>query len=246
MWRWRRWLAVWYLLLTVLVLEAVLYGFTGYIAGSYRSMIWEKFNDGVKEMREVDRKTPYADYINRFAHESGISPEIVAGVIQAESSFQPRALSSSGAYGLMQVMPDTWRQVNKDLKVCNGRHAGECTVECYYNPELNTRIGTAYLAQLNKQFSGDMVLALAAYNAGPGAVKKYGGIPPYGETNAYVARVIDYWYKIASKVLPDYSRYAENWEKIHNIIGWLLMITIGLILMVCRRLYQTSGSWRWR
>lgn len=242
----RRWLKGWYFLLIALLVEITAYFLSGYIAGRYHTMVWDSFNRGVKEMREIDRKTPYADYINRFSREAGISPEIVAGVIQAESSFQPRALSKSGAYGLMQIMPDTWRQVNKDLKVCNGRHAGECTVECYYNPELNTRIGTAYLAQLNRQFSGDMVLALAAYNAGPGAVKQYGGVPPYSETTTYVSRVIDYWYKIASKVLPDYSRAAGHWDTIHNCLGWFIMLTVGLIVLIGRRLYRVSRSWRWR
>lgn len=239
-----RWLPVWYVLLTLLVAELFAYGLSGFIAGRYRSMVWQNFNTGVREMREVDKRTPYAEYINRFARQAGVSPAIVAAVIRAESSFQPRALSSGGAYGLMQVVPDTWRQVNRELSVCNGLHEGECTVECYYNPELNTRIGAAYLGQLSQQFSGDMVLALAAYNAGPGAVRKYGGVPPYDETQTYVKRVIGYWYQTGA--FPDYSGYAEQWDTIHHILGWLVVMTTGLTGLAGRCLYRSAGSWRWR
>ncbi|MEG6586167.1 lytic transglycosylase domain-containing protein [Dendrosporobacter sp. 1207_IL3150] len=242
----RRWLSIWYVLIIALFLEAAAFWVTGFVASSYRNMVWEKFNTGVKEMRDVDAKTPYADLINRFARQAGISPEIAAGVIQAESSFQPRALSASGAYGLMQVIPGTWRHVNKDLKICSNLHIGECTKDCYFNPELNIRIGTAYLGQLNKQFSGDMVLAIAAYNAGPNAVKQYGGVPPYDETTVYVKRVINYWYKIASKTVPDYITYAERWDVVQSVLGWLFTTTASLAIYVCYRLYRVSRSWRWR
>jgi len=242
----RRLLAVWYGLIILMVLELAAYGITGFIAGNYHKLVWEKFNTGVRECREVDSKIPYADYINRYARQAGISPEITAGVIQAESSFQPRALSKSGAYGLMQVIPDTWRHINRDLKVCSGRHAGECTPECYYNPELNIRIGTAYLGQLYKDFKGDMVLALAAYNAGPGAVIHYGGVPPYSETTAYVGRVVNYWYKIANKTVPDYGITAERFDKIQTALGWCLVLTLSLTIFVGWRLFKCCGSWRWR
>lgn len=241
-----RWLSVWYALLIFLAVEIMAYGLAGIAVNLYRSSVWRNFNAGVREMREVDEKTPYAEYINRYAREQGVSPAIVAAVMQAESSFQPRALSPSGAYGLMQVIPGTWRQVNQQLKVCSSRHAGDCTVECYYDPELNTRIGTAYLGQLNQQFAGDMVLALAAYNAGPGAVEAYGGIPPYEETQSYVQRVIGYWYQTVGKGLPADSGYAGQWESIQAGLGWLTVMTVGLAVLAGRRLYRSAGSWRWR
>lgn len=241
-----RWLAVWYLLLILMLIELMLFGLSGIVSDHYRTMLRQSFNAGVRELHDVDAQTPYAEYINAFARRSGISPVIVAAVIRAESSFQPRALSKSGAYGLMQVIPGTWRQVNKDLMVCSGRHSGECTVECYYDPELNIQIGAAYLGQLNQQFNGDMVLALAAYNAGPGAVSRYGGLPPYRETTDYVNRVIGYWEQATGRAGPDSGGDDRPWSKAHQVIGWLLILTVGLGLLISRHLYRSAGSWRWR
>lgn len=242
----RRLLKIWYILLTCCILEIAAYVVSGWIAGNYRQAVWEHFNAGATVGHEVNTKTPYAEYINRYARQSGLSPELVACVIKAESSFQPRALSSSGAYGLMQVLPATWQQVNKELDICKGRHTGACTTECYYNPELNIRIGTAYVAQLNKEFKGNMVFALAAYNAGPGAVKHYGGVPPYRETTEYVNRIVKYWYELAGERMPDYGHEAGQWEGIQNLLGWLLLSTIVVTCWVIRCLYSRWGSWLWR
>lgn len=110
-----------------------------------------------------------------------IDPDFVASVVKAESGFNPIAVSSKGAQGLMQLMPQT---------------AASLGVENALDPAANVEGGTKYLRQLLDQYDGDAVKALAAYNAGPERVEQYGGIPPYRETRAYVARVIDdYNYK---------------------------------------------------
>jgi len=116
----------------------------------------------------------YATEVNRIAIKYDIDPALVRAVIHAESAFNAKALSNKGAQGLMQLMPGT----AKDLGVGNAFDANQ-----------NIEGGVKYLAGLLKQFEGDIKLATAAYNAGPNAVKKYNGIPPYAETKVYVERV---------------------------------------------------------
>lgn len=119
-------------------------------------------------------RSPYQQEIRAAAREHDVDPALVRAVIHAESAFNPKALSPKGAQGLMQLMPGTAR----DLEVGNAMDAGE-----------NIRGGVQYLAWMLKRFDDDVTLATAAYNAGPGAVERYGGIPPYAETRAYVERV---------------------------------------------------------
>lgn len=188
---------------------------------------------------------PYAELINKAGKTYGVSPEMVAAVIKAESSFEPKALSKAGAYGLMQVMPGTWRMVNSHAKACSGRHAGDCGSDCFYNPELNIAIGTCYLSQLAKRYSSHAEWVVAAYNAGPGAVDKYGGIPPYAETTQYVERVIGYWYQLSGR-LPPGGLSAENWDRIAIGLGWSMAVTAVLVLAVGRYLWRRYRSLRWR
>jgi len=243
----RRFVMVWYILFNLLVLQFIAYGITGYLANGYRTLIWEKFNKEAHLLHDVDKKLPYAESINRYARDANINPQVIASIIQVESSFQPRALSTAGAYGLMQIMPDTWRQVNGANKVCSGRHQGECTSECYYNGDLNIHTGTLYLSQLLKKYQGSMVLALAAYNAGPGAVDRYGGIPPYGETEDYTQRVISNWYSLENKNMPYPTiLLTKKWDKAHQVIGWCFVITVPLIVWVVWRLIKCQSSWYWR
>jgi len=117
---------------------------------------------------------PYQEEISIAAKEFGVDPALVRAVIHAESAFNEKALSPVGAIGLMQLMPGTARE----LGVENALIAGE-----------NIRGGVNYLAKMLERFHGDTRLATAAYNAGPNAVGRYGGVPPYAETKAYVNRV---------------------------------------------------------
>ncbi|MFN2361560.1 MAG: lytic transglycosylase domain-containing protein [Marinobacter sp.] len=117
---------------------------------------------------------PYRKEIRFAANEFEVDPALVRAVIHAESAFNAKALSPKGAQGLMQLMPATARE----LGVRNAMAAPE-----------NIRGGVNYLARMLRRFDGDIKLATAAYNAGPGAVGRHGGIPPYAETRAYVERV---------------------------------------------------------
>jgi soluble lytic murein transglycosylase-like protein len=116
----------------------------------------------------------YKDEVAAAAADFGVDGALLRAVIHAESAFNPMALSNKGAQGLMQLMPGT---------------AGDLGVTDAFDVSQNIRGGARYLAQLLKNFNGDSRLATAAYNAGPGAVQKYGGIPPYDETQVYVQRV---------------------------------------------------------
>jgi soluble lytic murein transglycosylase-like protein len=236
---------LWYLLLVLLLLEVAVYGATAVIAGYYHRAVRSDFNAAANVWQEVD-KVPYADIINRTARQTGVNARVVAAVVQTESSFQPRALSRAGAAGLMQIIPSTWKQVNQELKVCNGRHSGDCTLDCYFDAELNVRIGSAYLKQLIARYGGDVALALAAYNAGPGSVDRYGGIPPFQETEEYVERVMRNWYTASNKALPLPYLTGRQWDNWHRIIGWVLGVTLLALTLTIRRLLRQYRSWRWR
>ncbi len=116
--------------------------------------------------------------IKRAAETFNMDFSLIKAVIDAESSFNPDAVSSAGAKGLMQLMPAT----AKALGVTDST-----------NPQENIMGGSRYLKGLLERFDNNTELALAAYNAGPGRVKQYGGIPPFKETQAYVKRVMEKW-----------------------------------------------------
>jgi soluble lytic murein transglycosylase-like protein len=121
------------------------------------------------------RAQRYDHFVVAYAREQGIRPDLVRAVIQAESAYNPWALSIKGAMGLMQLMPQT---------------AAEHGVVNAYDPEDNIRGGVRYLRQLLDRYENNEELALAAYNAGPTAVERYGRtIPPYRETRSYVAKI---------------------------------------------------------
>jgi soluble lytic murein transglycosylase-like protein len=121
------------------------------------------------------------DEIDRAAKIYNIPAELIRAVIAAESAGDTSAISHKGAVGLMQLMPQT---------------AGQMYVEDPVDPAQNILGGTRYLRQLANDFAGDMVLVLAAYNAGPDAVRKYKGVPPFEETRLYVKKVLAYYYQL--------------------------------------------------
>jgi soluble lytic murein transglycosylase-like protein len=130
-----------------------------------RSISWEKVPLNTQS---------YRDEIEAAAQFTAVEESLIRAIIHAESAYQVDAQSPKGAQGLMQLMPAT----QKVLKVSDP-----------FNPALNIDGGARYLSDLLLEFDGDITLAAAAYNAGSGAVRKYGGIPPYEETREYVRRV---------------------------------------------------------
>ncbi len=124
------------------------------------------------------KKVRFSDDIVQAAKTHGVHPALITAVIHAESNFDPKARSYRGAKGLMQINPPTQRY----LKLKNA-----------YDPSQNIMAGAKYLKELITLFKGNTKLALAAYNAGPGAVRRFKGIPPYNETRKYVKKVLVYF-----------------------------------------------------
>ncbi|WP_157109796.1 lytic transglycosylase domain-containing protein [Thermanaeromonas toyohensis] len=112
--------------------------------------------------------------LEEVARQYQLPLNLLQGVVKAESNFNPQAVSPSGALGLMQLMPETARALG---------------VKNPFDPRENLEAGARYLRQMLDLFQGNIDLALAAYNAGPGTVQRYGGIPPYRETQEYIKKV---------------------------------------------------------
>jgi hypothetical protein len=115
------------------------------------------------------------DVVGSASHRYHLDPDLVNSVIRAESGFNPKAVSPKGAMGLMQLEPQT---------------AAQLGVSDPFDPSANVDGGTRYLRELLVRYNFDLIKALAAYNAGPQRVEQYHGVPPYNETQAYVARVV--------------------------------------------------------
>ncbi|MEI6207607.1 MAG: lytic transglycosylase domain-containing protein [Desulfuromonadales bacterium] len=150
------------------------------------------FMRDLKKDKELRTKLKYTSSVNAAEYEQiikacsdkyGVSVSLVKAVIHAESGYNPNAVSSKGAKGLMQLMPAT----AKSLKVADR-----------FSPRDNVEGGVKYLRFLLDTFRGDISLALAAYNAGLNRVARYGGIPPYNETRTYVNRVLSYMHTYQS------------------------------------------------
>lgn len=138
--------------------------------------IFRSYNP-VEARHDYVESLPFGEQIFRAARRHGLDSLLVASLVEAESSFRPGAVSSAGAVGLMQVMPRTGSFV----------HGGAVDLG---DPHINLDVGVRYLRELLEIYDGDLELALAAYNAGPGAVQRFGGVPPYRETRAYLMRVL--------------------------------------------------------
>lgn len=148
--------------------------------------------------------TTYSEYVEKYAKEYNVDPLLIFAIIKAESNFNPNVVSSSSAIGLMQLMDATAEELAKKLNI---NYVAKVSL---YNPELNIQMGTKYFSDLIKEYEGNMILAMTAYNAGKGNLKKWMDQEiikkdgsdieniPFKETNNYVR-----------KILRDYKIYQE-------------------------------------
>ena len=130
------------------------------------------------EIPEISKNAPKSQIlsmIDKVARKHGVDEKLVRALVRQESGFNPKATSHCGAMGLMQLMPSTAKGLG---------------VKDAYNPVQNVEGGVKYLKSMLNRYNGNVILALAAYNAGPGAVDKYDGVPPYKETQNYVKNIL--------------------------------------------------------
>ena len=146
---------------------------------NYSNPLTEKiFSSSYNNSPKTSQNTQIDSLIETYAAKHNMDSDFIKAVIKQESGFRPEATSHCGAMGLMQLMPET---------------ASSMGVRDAFDPEQNIMGGTKYLKGLLDRFGGNKELALAAYNAGPGAVQRYGGIPPYNETQNYVRSVLSHY-----------------------------------------------------
>ena len=151
-------------------------------AKEFKNLLDEKLNENTKTAENNIEKTTFKNsrenienLIEKYAAKNNLDPDFIKAVVKQESGFNPDAKSKCGAMGLMQLIPQT----AKGLGVVDA-----------FDPEQNIKGGVKYLKSMLNRFNNDPKLALAAYNAGPGAVQKYGDIPPYRETQNYVKNIM--------------------------------------------------------
>jgi soluble lytic murein transglycosylase-like protein len=133
---------------------------------------------GLGDDRLARRRARIATPVQRLSDRHGADPLLINAIIAVESCFDPKAVSRVGARGLMQLMPYT---------------ASAVGVEDSFDIQQNLRGGITYFTRMHERYDGNTALALAAYNAGPNAVDRHDGIPPYPETRRYVRRVLEHW-----------------------------------------------------
>lgn len=141
----------------------------------------------LEAQRRVLHGLPFGNAMSIAAERHEVDPFLLAAVVEAESGFRPTAVSPRGAVGLMQVLPAT------------GASLGTRNLT---DPHANLDVGSRYLRRLLREYDGDLELALAAYNAGPAAVQRYGGIPPFRETQEYVGKVLRIYRKHQRAIDP--------------------------------------------
>lgn len=146
------------------------------------------------------KQVPYGDIIYREARKNNLSPELVAAMVHTESDFRPRLVSNKSAQGLMQIVPNTARL----LGVANP-----------FDPEQNIAAGTKYFRYLLRRFGNNERIALAAYNAGPTNVARFGGIPPFPETQAYIEKVNRRSKRYRERVKNSYAMTVRMTPAVH-------------------------------
>ncbi len=249
----RSWVAGFMGFVTILIL--LTWGF-GYLV-AIDTLQGNALLSGYAKIGDDLAQVPYSSDIQLSAAEFGLDPALVAAIIAQESAFDPEAVSSAGARGLMQIVPATWRLLCPD-SACDGRHRPpSCGPDCIFDPKANIRAGTRYFAGILDRFDGNAVLAFAAYNAGSAAVERYAGpegagadlenLPPFAETRAYVRRVLAFWIRLRSGNVPDVVTLSVRecllLRQIATVLPVVVLVFWGLFAAwIARRLLHAEAG----
>ena len=150
--------------------------FVSQIENKVRTNVTSTFSNVFSELSASLSKQTFGPMVNQAAKENNLDPKLLNAVVEQESGYNPNAISRAGATGLMQLMPETAQTLG---------------VKNPLNPVENIRAGAKYLSSLLNRYQGNVMLALSAYNAGPGNVEKFKGVPPFKETKEYVKSVMN-------------------------------------------------------
>ncbi len=182
-------------------------------------------NNAVKKtVASASLPSDYSVYVHNAASKYEVEPELIRAVIKTESNGNHRAVSRKGAMGLMQLMPTT---------------AADMNVSNPFNPEENIEGGTRYLRYLLEKFNGDTTLALAAYNAGPKTVEKYGNVPPISETVQYVKKVFSLYKGRQSYTLRDTQEPVRKDFQVPTVV-YRMVLDDGTVLFTNSSLAKTG------
>lgn len=207
-----------------------------YVTTVHVQMAVARFTRGTAVARPV-RALPYAALINQTAAQHRLNPALVAAIVMAESGFDAHARSARGAYGLMQVMPATWREISRG-RGCAAPIARLTSPPCMDDPAANLEVGADYLRRLVDQFGGNTVLAVAAYNAGAAVVIQHGGVPPFPETSRYLRQVALAWFHLQEDgTLTPFWRHIVRSLDVWVRIRAALLIGLGALAL--------SRLWPW-
>lgn len=229
-----------------LLVEGVLW--SGIFLGKgLQQIFWFRWKQMIVKAQPI-QDVPYASIINQCGKEYEVDPVLIAAVIRCESSFNSRAVSKAGAVGLMQICVPTWQEIKKTQQEWMNIQSKESDMQALYQPQINIAAGTMYLHSMLLRYQGDPVKAVAAYNAGPGSVDKYNGMPPYSETVRYVHHVASVWREYRG--LHDASVVCYQWGYMLEHTGlqiqrYILWGTCGLVCMngIRRWIYQRKRRW---
>jgi len=229
----RRWLLSFLLLLATV--NAVGWGFVFLYRYQVESTwgVLRRYGEVAGEIGSL----PYADEIRLYAAEQDLDPALIAAVIDAESSFEPEAVSAAGARGLMQIRPATWRALNPDGPCAGDHPPPSCGEKCVFDPACNIRSGCRHLRYLLDILGGNLVAALAAYNAGASTVQALDPlevpVPPFPETENYVRQVLAHWSELRAR--------AGNLSPVRRLAypGQVNFVPAGFALV----LWALLGAW---
>ena len=173
---------------------------------------------------------PLIRIINKNALHYNVDPNLVFAIIKTESNFNPRAVSPAGAKGLMQIMPEVWRENSGSS--CTGKHSNRSLCQagenCIFASEANIRVGTKYFRSLLTKYDGRVDLALEAYNAGISNVRP-GEKPKYAETRNYVDNIITFWKNVRKDTIDQQLKLSI---KLQQGLKWLFGVTFGCWLIL--------------